>query len=275
MNGTLYIVATPIGNLGDMSPRAVEILKSVDLIAAEDTRHSRPLLQHFAINTPMYAYHEHNEIEQTVKLIERLNNGESIAIISDAGTPLINDPGYRLVAAAHEHNITVSPVPGSSAVITALSVAGLPTDRFVYEGYLVAKSGSRKKQLEQLQQESRTIVFYETPHRIKEALDHIAEVFGNDRQMTIARELTKQFEQIVHGDVESIRQLLADGIIKPKGEFVIVIDGIKDITVEEAEVIRIYKILSGKLSSKDAVVLTAEITGMKKNAVYELSLGYE
>lgn len=272
MSGTLYIVATPIGNLGDMSPRAIETLKSVTLIAAEDTRHSKPLLQHFGINTATCAYHEHNEAQQTRKLIEKLQNDESIALISDAGTPLINDPGFYLVAEALQHAISVIPIPGPSAVVTALSIAGLPTDRFVYEGYLPAKSGARKKKLDQIKNEARTLVFYETPHRIKEAIQDIAAVLGDKRRMTLARELTKQFEQIVQGDVSTIMQQLDDDTIKQKGEFVIVVEGQAAQIIEDAEIIRIYELLTEKMSAKDAVALTAKITGKNKNAVYEISL---
>ena len=272
MNGTLYIVATPIGNLGDMSPRAVEILKSVAIIAAEDTRHSKPLLQHFGIKTDTCAYHEHNEDKQTGALIETLKNNESVALISDAGTPLINDPGFRLVASALENGITVTPVPGPSAVITALSVAGLPTDRFVYEGYLPAKTSARKTKLEQLKHEPRTIIFYETPHRITEAMNDIVTVFGETRRMTLARELTKKFEQIVHGESKSIQQQLLDDRIKQKGEFVIVINGMEETALADVEVLRIQNILEEKLSTKDAAALTAKITGRKKNEIYELSL---
>lgn len=272
MSGILYIVATPIGNLGDMGSRAVEILKSVSLIAAEDTRHSKSLLQHFGINTNTCAYHEHNEEKQTNNLIEKLQNDESIALISDAGTPLINDPGFRLVSAAVALDIPVVPVPGPSAVITALSVAGLPTDRFVYEGYLPAKSGARKKKLSLLINEPRTLVFYETPHRIQDSIRDIATVFGETRRITLARELTKQFEQIVHGDINAIMQQIENDTIKQKGEFVIVIEGAEETVIDDAEILRIYQLLAEKMSPKDAVVLTANITGKNKNAVYEISL---
>ena len=265
MTGTLYIVATPIGNLGDMSPRAIEILGSVDLIAAEDTRHSRPLLQHFAINTPLIAYHEHNEQEQAARLIEQVKAGKSIALISDAGTPLINDPGYRIVAAAHAHEIKVVPIPGPSAVIAALSVSGLPTDRFVYEGYLPSKTTARIKQLQAMLPETRTMVFYESPHRIEATLEDMQTVFGGWRQIALAREMTKQYEQIAYGAVQDISDQIKNGTIKIKGEFVIVVKGAEVQASDDNEVMRIMQLLSEKLSTKDAAALTAQITGRKKN----------
>ena len=275
MTGTLYIVATPIGNLGDMSPRAIEILGSVDLIAAEDTRHSRPLLQHFAINTPLIAYHEHNEQEQAARLIEQVKAGKSIALISDAGTPLINDPGYRIVAAAHAHEIKVVPIPGPSAVIAALSVSGLPTDRFVYEGYLPSKTTARIKQLQAMLPETRTMVFYESPHRIEATLEDMQTVFGGWRQIALAREMTKQYEQIAYGAVQDISDQIKNGTIKIKGEFVIVVKGAEVQASDDNEVMRIMQLLSEKLSTKDAAALTAKITGRKKNELYQLAIDTE
>ena len=185
--GTLYIVATPIGNLGDWSQRAQDVLAKVSLIAVEDTRHSSKLMNHFGIQTPMFAYHEHNEKTASEKLLARLRSGESIALISDAGTPLISDPGYPLVSQAHAEGIRVSPVPGPSAVIAALSASGLPTDRFVFEGFLPSKSQARKSRLETLQADTRTLVFYESPHRIAETLDDMLLVFGVERVAVLAR----------------------------------------------------------------------------------------
>lgn len=275
MNPTLYIVATPIGNLGDISQRAIDVLKAVDLIAAEDTRHSKTLLQSFTITTPVRAYHEHNEDETTARLIELLVAGQSIALISDAGTPLINDPGYKLVAAALENGIAVVPVPGPSAIIAALSVAGLPTHRFAFEGYLPAKTTARKKLLETLKQESRTLVFFETPHRIQDALEDIQSTFGSQRRVSIARELTKRFEQVVLAPVANIIADIADAVITSKGEFVIVVEGATDSPAEDNEVMRVHAILATKLSSRDAVLLTTRITGRSKNDVYKLALGDE
>lgn len=272
MAGLLYIVATPIGNLGDISGRAIEILKQVDLIAAEDTRHSKTLLERFAIKTSTRAYHEHNEEQLTTQLIEKLIDGESIALISDAGTPLINDPGYKLVAAAHDNNIQVVPIPGPSAIITALSASGLPTNKFIFEGYLPPKSEARKTRLSELLNESRTLVFYEAPHRIVESVKVMQEIFGAERRITVARELTKQFEQIVRDKVSVINEKLECGEIKIKGEFVVILEGAQETSVSDSEALRINQILSEKLSPKDAAGLTAKITGKKKNEVYQLAL---
>jgi len=270
--GNLYIVATPIGNLGDISERAVEILKQVDLIAAEDTRHSKTLLDRFAISTKVRAYHEHNEDQLTSQLIQKLMGGESIALISDAGTPLINDPGYKLVAAAHDNGIQVVPIPGPSAIITALSASGLPTSKFIFEGYLPVKSEARKKCLLELMSESRTLIFYEAPHRILETMQAMQDVFGSERRVTIGRELTKQFEQIVRDSVSEINAKLENGEIKIKGEFVVILEGAQEVSVADTEALRINQILSEKLSPKDAAGLTAKITGKKKNEVYKLTL---
>lgn len=270
MDGALYIVATPIGNLGDISVRAIEILKQVDLIAAEDTRHSKTLLERFLIKTKICAYHEHNEEKITQQLIQQLQNGDSIALISDAGTPLINDPGYKLVAAAHDHNIKVVPIPGPSAIITALSASGLPTNKFTFEGYLPAKSEARKKCLQELMSESRTLVFYEAPHRIVESIKIMQEIFGAERRMTIARELTKQFEQIVRDKLSTINEKLENGEIKIKGEFVVVVEGAQETSISDAEALRINQILAEKMSPKEAAGMTAKITDRKKNEVYKL-----
>ncbi len=275
VTATLYIVATPIGNLGDISQRAIDTLKQVDLVAAEDTRHSRPLLQQFGITTSLCAYHEHNEQEQTSKLIEKLQAGESIALISDAGTPLINDPGYKLVAAAHDQQIPVVPIPGASAVIAALSASGLATVRFTYEGYLPAKSEARKKCLAEQLHEARTMVFYETPHRIQDAIKDIQTVFGDERRITVARELTKQYEQIVRDSISNIAKQLNDETIKAKGEFVIIIEGAEAVAVDDAEALRIQSILAETMSTKDAAALTARITGRKKNEIYKLAVNSE
>jgi 16S rRNA (cytidine1402-2'-O)-methyltransferase len=272
LSGVLYIVATPIGNLGDISERAVEVLKQADLIAAEDTRHSKTLLERFGIKTKVTAYHEHNEEKVTQQLIQQIQNGDSIALISDAGTPLINDPGYNLVVSAHDNKIQVVPIPGPSAIITALSASGLPTNKFIYEGYLPAKSEARKTRLNELKNESRTLVFYEAPHRIIESLKIMQEVFAAERRVTIARELTKQFEQIVRAPLNEINEKLASEEIKHKGEFVVIVEGAKELAISDEEVLRINQILSEKLSPKDAAGLTAKITGKKKNDVYKLAL---
>ena len=272
MSGHLYIVATPIGNLGDISERAVEILKQVDLIAAEDTRHSKTLLERFVIKTKVTAYHEHNEEKITQQLIQQIQQGESIALISDAGTPLINDPGYKLVVAAHDNKIQVVPIPGPSAIITALSASGLPTNKFIYEGYLPAKNKARKTRLKELKNESRTIVFYEAPHRIVESMKIMQEILGDNRRVTIARELTKQFEQIVCDQLSVINNKIENEEIKQKGEFVIVVEGAKEIAVSDEEVLRINQILADKMSPKEAAGLTAKITDRKKNEVYQMAI---
>ena len=275
MDAALYIVATPIGNLGDISERAIEILKQVDLIAAEDTRHSKTLLERFGIKTKMSAYHEYNEEKVTQQLIQQLLDGQSIALISDAGTPLINDPGYKLVVAAHDKGVQVIPIPGPSAIITALSASGLPTNKFIFEGYLPAKSEARKTRLNELKNESRTLVFYEAPHRIVESAKIMQEIFGVERRVTIARELTKQFEQIVRDTLSSINEKIESGEIKVKGEFVVIVEGTKETLVTDKEALRINQILAEKLSPKDAAGLTAKITGRKKNEVYQLVLESE
>ncbi len=272
MSGLLYIVATPIGNLSDISERAVEILKQVGLIAAEDTRHSKTLLERFGIKTRVTAYHEHNEEKVTQQLIQQIQKGESIALISDAGTPLINDPGYNLVVSAHDNKIQVVPVPGPSAIITALSASGLPTNKFIYEGYLPAKNKARETRLKELKNESRTLVFYEAPHRIVESLKNMQEIFGEQRRVTIGRELTKQFEQIVRDQLSVINKKIENEEIKQKGEFVVVVEGAKEMAISDEEILRINQIIAEKMSPKEAASLTAKITGKKKNEVYKLAL---
>jgi len=205
--GTLYVVATPIGNLADISERARQVLAAVAVIAAEDTRHSGQLLKHLAISTPMLALHEHNERQASQGIIERLQRGEDVALISDAGTPLLSDPGYLLVGAAHQAGIRVSPIPGASAMLSALSAAGLPTDRFVFEGFLPARAGPRRSRLEALQHEPRTIVYYEAPHRLLESLQDMLDIFGAGRPAVLARELTKIHETIRLSTLGELTQL--------------------------------------------------------------------
>jgi 16S rRNA (cytidine1402-2'-O)-methyltransferase len=272
--GSLYIVATPIGNMGDMTERALKTLTEVDVIAVEDTRRSGQLLRNFEISTPMTSVHEHNERQICASLLERIDNGENIALISDAGTPLLSDPGYFLVNQARERNLTVVPIPGVSAVITALSVAGLPTDRFVFEGFLPAKSTARQQKLEKLKDENRTVIFYEAPHRIVEMLKDCQLVFGGQRKVVLARELTKTFET-VHGDVldELIPWVEADENQR-KGEFVVLVHGAeaRDETGIDAESELILLILLKDLPVKQAAALAANITGLKKNALYQHAL---
>ena len=274
-NGVLYIVATPIGNLGDMTQRALEILQSVDLIAAEDTRNSQKLLNHFGIKAPMMALHEHNEREQTDEIITKLRSGMSIALISDAGTPLISDPGYQLVSRIHAEEMKVVPIPGPSALIAALSVAGLPTDHFCFQGFLPAKTGAREKVLEDLKQEQRTLVFYEAPHRLIDTLTSMRNILGDQRRICLVREITKMYETV---KLDSAVALLDWVITKPeqqKGESVLVVEGAtteKKSDKVEIDVDRLLGQLLGKMSLKDAAHIAANITGLKKNALYERAL---
>lgn len=268
------MVATPIGNLEDFSPRAAAVLSGVDLVAAEDTRHSRPLLRHFGINTPLTAVHEHNEREVMDGLLTRLQEGQSIALISDAGTPLISDPGFPLVRECHRRGIKVSPIPGPSATVCALSVAGMPTDRFVFEGFLPSKSAARRARLKQLQRESRTLVFYESGHRIMETLQDMREELGDERPALLARELTKLYETLMGGSLAGLLQAIEKDPMQRKGEMVLLVEGIKEeeISGRAAEVERILGILLEELPVKQAATLTARITGEKKNAIYKQAL---
>ncbi len=272
--GVLYVIATPIGNLQDMSARAVATLKSVDCIAAEDTRHSAPLLQHFMINTPVLALHEHNERERAIHLLQRLQRGESIALISDAGTPLINDPGYFLVHEARKAGVRVVPVPGASAVIAALSVSGLPTDRFCYEGFLPAKHSQRLQQLELLRHETRTVVFYEAPHRVLETLKDMQQIFGDEREVVIARELTKMFETVYSAPLSELVEWVRGDANQQRGEIVLMVKGADPVAAEPDAIAidSVLKILMADLSLKQAVELTTKITGKRKNEIYQRAL---
>ncbi len=269
MSGTLFIVATPIGNLEDLTPRARKTFAEVDLIAAEDTRHTGRLLFSIGLKTRLLALHEHNEEKAVPAIIEALESGRSVALVSDAGTPLVSDPGYRLVRAAHERRIPVSPIPGPSALTAALSVAGLPTDRFCFEGFLPARSAARQAALEQLRNESRTLIFYESVHRIADALRDMCEAFGNDRQAFIGRELTKLHEQCVQGSLNSLSGKVDDATIVGKGEFVIVVGGADEPVETSLDVDRLLVELSVLLPAKDAARASAAITGLKKNALYQ------
>ena len=274
IKGSLFIVATPIGNMGDITERALKTLENVDVIAVEDTRRSGQLLHHFEISTPMIAVHEHNERQICDSLLDRIEKGENIALISDAGTPLLSDPGYFLVSQARDREVHVVPIPGVSAVITALSVAGLPTDRFIFEGFLPAKSSARQQKLEKLKEDTRTVIFYEAPHRIVEMLKDCQLIFGSQRKVVLARELTKTFET-VHGDTleELIPWVEADNNQK-KGEFVVLVHGAvaREDTGIDAESERILLILLKDLPVKQAASLAANITGLKKNAFYQFAL---
>lgn len=268
------MVATPIGNLGDMSPRAVEILAKVDRIAAEDTRHSAGLLRHFAINTPMLALHEHNEARAAQELVKRLQAGENIALISDAGTPLISDPGYILAQRAHEAGIQVVPVPGPSALIAALSVSGLPTDRFVFEGFLPAKASARRKRLDELAGETRTLAFYEAPHRILETVDDMISCFGGGREVVLARELTKAFETLLAGTLAEVKERMLADSNQQRGEFVVLVHGAQKVSDEDLPeaTLRLLQVLVRELPVKQAAQIVAEVTGQKKNRLYQIAL---
>lgn len=268
----LYVVATPIGNLADLSPRAIDVLRNVTIIAAEDTRHSRVLFNQFAIQTHCLALHEHNESHVLIGLIERLQQGESVALISDAGTPLISDPGYRLVLAAQQNGIKVMTVPGASAVIAALSVSGLPSDRFTFEGFLPAKGGPRRQALQQLSDETRTLIFYESPHRIVNCLQDMATVFGAERRAVLARELTKLFETVLTGSLTGLCQQLQADTHQQKGEMVVLVHGAAAQNREKMNLMAILKPLLDELSLKQAVSLAVKISGEPKNEVYELAL---
>ena len=271
---TLYIVATPIGNLGDITLRAIETLKNVDLIAAEDTRHSGLLLQHFAIEGRLYPLHDHNEQQKTEALIEKLKSGLSIALISDAGTPLINDPGYHLVKACYRNQITVVPVPGACAAITALSVSGLPTDRFCYEGFLPAKSKARIDLLTQLKQEPRTVVFYESTHRILDSLQDMLDVYGPEKIVVLAKELTKSWETIIHSPLKDLIKWLKADDNRRKGEFVLIVEGYNKVNEQEIDpdAIKLLNRLQQEIPLKKAAGIVAEIYGLKKNQLYQLGL---
>ena len=269
MSGTLYVVATPIGNLEDLTPRALKTLAEVNLIAAEDTRHTGRLLMHIGCKTRLLALHDHNEEKVVGSIIKKLLDGDSVALVSDAGTPLVSDPGFRLVREAHNSDITVSPIPGASAVTAALSSAGIATDRFCFEGFPPSKQVARKSRLESLANEQRTLVFYESVHRITECIVDMVAVFGEDRQAFIGRELTKMHEQCVQETLGELRRSIEDGSIVSKGEYVIVVAGAAEPQDSPLEVDRLLKALSSHLSAKDAARVAAEATGEKRNALYE------
>jgi 16S rRNA (cytidine1402-2'-O)-methyltransferase len=271
--GTLYVVATPIGNLQDLSPRAVAILSAVACIAAEDTRHSRHLLDHFGIRTPLYSLHEHNERHRGEILLQRLLSGEDIALISDAGTPLISDPGYRFVQSALAAGIKVSPIAGPSALIAALSVAGLPADRFVFEGFLSPKASARHSRLQSLKEENRTLVFYEAPHRIEDCVAEMLSVFGAERPAVLLKELSKMFETVKPGNLGELYAWLQAAPEHRKGEFVIVVAGAPEQARRlDPASLHMLAILSRELPLKTAAKLVSEITGIAKNQLYREGL---
>ena len=274
--GTLHVVATPIGNLADLSARALDTLRAVAAICAEDTRHTRQLLAHFGVEKPLLALHEHNEDDIADKLVARMRAGDSLALVSDAGTPLISDPGFRLVRAARAAGIRVSPVPGASALVAALSVAGLPSDRFVFEGFLPAKAGARRERLAALAGETRTLIFYESAHRIEEALADGVIAFGGDRPAVIARELTKLFETVLDGSLAQLQARVAGDANQRKGEFVWLVQGAgDDADARLAEGRRVYALLNKHLPPSAAAKLAADITGAPRKALYGGGVGQE
>ena len=265
----LHVVATPIGNLGDLSPRARQVLAEVAAICAEDTRRSGQLLAHFGIATPLLALHEHNEQQLAQRLVARLLAGDSLALVSDAGTPLVSDPGYRLVQAARAAGIRVSPVPGPCALIAALSVAGLPSDRFAFEGFLPAKASARRERLAALAGETRTLVFYESAHRIEESLADLCAAFGGERPAVLARELTKLFETVLDGDLLAVQAQVAADPNQRKGEFVLLVQGAsEDADASITEGRRLYAKLSEHLPPSTAAKLAAELSGAPRKALY-------
>ena len=270
MDSGLYVVATPIGNLDDMVPRAVETLQTVDLIAAEDTRHSAPLLRHFSIETPMIAYHEHSDEAARARIERCIEGGGAVALISDAGTPLISDPGYRLLKYAHERGWLVVPVPGASALTAALSVAGLPTDRFRFEGFLPAKPGPRQSRLEELAAEPVTMVFYEAPHRLAESLESMRAAFGGERLAVIARELTKAFETILRGSLDELSAVVRADSNQSRGEIVLLVAGAAPSEQEiTPEIARMLDLLAEMLPPRQAAALVADAFGLRKKFLYE------
>ena len=273
-SGTLFVVATPIGNREDLTPRARQILNDVDLVAAEDTRHTGRLLSHFGIKTRQIALHDHNEETAVPKLLSALREGKSIALVSDAGTPLISDPGYRLVCAAHDAGAPVSPVPGASAVTAALSVAGLPTDRFCFEGFLPSKKIARLNRLRELCDDTRSILFFESVHRIKATVADLCEVLGAERNAFVGRELSKMHEQCVSATLGNIREMIDKGQIPAKGEYVVVVEGNRDVYAETTTISldSLIEEISAVLPTNQAADLVSSLSGRRRNEIYRLLL---
>lgn len=272
VEGTLYVVATPIGNLGDMSARALEILSGVDVIAAEDTRHSRQLLRHFGIDRPLVALHEHNERAQAEQLIGRLRAAQSLALVSDAGTPIVSDPGYHLVRAAHEAGCRVVSIPGPSAVSAALSISGQSAERFVFEGFLPARPAARLQRLESLRHEGRTLVFFEAPHRVLDTLESMAGVFGAEREVTYVRELSKLYETARLTRLGELLDWVREDPLQQKGEIVIVVRGAEAAAEDARAGDDVLGVLLEELPLKQAVTLAARLTGLSRNHLYEAAL---
>ena len=274
--GVLYVVATPIGNLGDLSARAREILAKADVIAAEDTRHTARLLTHFGIKRPLLACHDFNERERSEQIVERLQRGECIALVSDAGTPLISDPGYHLVNAVREADLKVVPVPGPCAMVAALSVSGLPSDRFFFEGFLPAKGSGRRKRIAELADFPHTWIVYESPHRIQDFLADMVTELGGERRVVLARELTKTFETVLCASAGELQQILIDDENQRRGEFVVLIQGAEKTDIAEdgisEEALRTLSILIEELPMKQASQIAAKLTGLKPKLLYNAGL---
>lgn len=273
-SGVLYVVATPIGNLEDISARALRILGEVDAIAAEDTRHTGQLLAHFAINTPLFSLHEHNEHARLAQVVARLQAGQSLALVSDAGTPLISDPGFPLVRELRRQGLPVVPIPGTSSILAALSVAGLPTDRFIFEGFLPAKSAARLERLQTVLQEERTLIFLESSHRIAATLADMADTFGAERPGVIARELTKRFEEVYSAPLGELIEWLGADPHRNRGEFVVLVQGAPAVAneVNTLETRQLLTALLEELPMGRAVAVAVKATGLKRKALYELAL---
>ncbi|MEO6801314.1 MAG: 16S rRNA (cytidine(1402)-2'-O)-methyltransferase [Rhodanobacter sp.] len=270
--GCLWVVATPIGHRGDLSARAIESLRAVAVIAAEDTRHSRPLLAHHNIATPLIALHEHNERDAVESVVRRLQSGDDVALISDAGTPLISDPGFRLVRAARAAGIRCIPVPGACAAISALSVAGLPSDRFVFEGFLPAKAAARRGRLRELADDTRTIIFYESSHRVADSLADMRDVFGANRDAVLARELTKMFETVLGEPLAALAARVVADPDQQRGEHVILVAGrAEEVDAKLAEGQRVFAILRDEMPPAKAAKLAAAISGAPRKLLYQES----
>lgn len=277
LTGILYIVATPIGNLQDITQRALETFAQVDLIVAEDTRHSGLLLSHYGIKKPFFALHDHNEQEKAHILVEKLKQGSNIALISDAGTPLISDPGFHLVRQCREAGIRVVPLPGACAAITALCASGIASDRFCFEGFLPAKSKARKDKLENIAEEDRTLIFYESTHRILDTLEDMQSVLGEERYMVLAREMTKTWETITGNTIKNLREWLLEDPNRTKGEMVLIVEG-KPKSDNNDEIspqaVKALELIAEELPLKKAAAIVAELYGYKKNALYQFGLAH-
>ena len=277
LTGILYIVATPIGNLQDITQRALDTFTQVDLIAAEDTRHSGLLLSHYGIKKPFFALHDHNEQEKAHILVEKLKQGSHIALISDAGTPLISDPGFHLVRQCREAGIRVVPLPGACAAITALCASGIASDRFCFEGFLPAKSKARKDKLENIAEEDRTLIFYESTHRILDTLEDMQSVLGKERYIVLAREITKTWETITGNSIKNLREWLLEDTNRTKGEMVLIVEGKpKSDNNEEIspQAVKALELIAEELPLKKAAAIVAELYGYKKNALYQFGLAH-